>query len=324
MTDLQQRLCNLLQRGLPVCTRPFEEIAARLGCTEQQVLEHTRDLVQAGVVRRIGPVVNGRALGRTSTLVAARVPARSLREVVDVVNGLPGVSHNYLRDHPTNLWFTLQGRGLDEIQGVLGGLRDQLGVEFHSLPARRVFKLEVFFDATGQERPCAEPPLPPCARAVDMTGREWAVLSGLQKGLRIEPRPWDGLGEGAVSIIEALVRKGVVRRIAAVVDHRRLGFTANGLFVAEVHEDRIAAAGRGLAVHPWVTHCYQRGSFPGWPYTLYAMIHGRSAHEIRSLAQDAGRSHGLDQVLLLETLQEFKKRPVTYTPDTQTGPGGPP
>lgn len=314
MTDLQQRLCNLLQRGLPVCSRPYAQIADRLGCTEQEVLEHTRELCRAGIIRRVGPVIHGPALGRTSTLVAARVPVSRLPEVVDAVNGLPGVSHNYLRDHPYNLWFTLQGRSLEEIRGALSGLAERAGVEFHSLPARRVFKLEVFFDATGREQACQASSCPPCAGAVELTPLEWTILSGLQKGLQVEPLPFDGLGEGALSSIEALIRKGVLRRIAAVVDHRRLGYTANGLWAAEVPEGRIAAVGRALAALTWVTHCYEREPFPGWPYTLYAMIHGRSAGEIRGLARDAGRSHGLENVLLLETLRELKKRPVLHTP----------
>ena len=315
MTELQERLCNLLQKGLPICRRPFQQIADRLGCTEQQVLEDTRDLCQAGIIRRMGPIVNAQALGGISTLVMAHVPDSRVHKVVDAVNPLPGVSHNYLRTHYYNLWFTLQGSSLGEIQGVLSSLADRLGVEFHSLPARRVLKLEVFFDATGREHSPHEPQGLPCTGAVELTPVEWRILSDLQKGLQVESLPFDGLGDEGLKGIEDLICKGVVRRIGAVVDHHKLGYTANALFVAEVPEDRIAATGMALACLTQVSHCYQREPLSGWPYTLYAMVHGRCVDEIRGLVTDLVRSQGLNNVLLLETLQEFKKRPVMHTSD---------
>lgn len=97
-----------------------------------------------------------------------------------------------------------------------------------------------------------------------------------------------------------------------MLDHRKLGFTANALFVAEVPPDRLAAAGTALSCFTQVTHCYQRQSFQGWPYTLYAMIHGRSPDEVRGIAEEFRKSENAGQVLLLETAEELKKRPVTY------------
>ena len=141
---------------------------------------------------------------------------------------------------------------------------------------------------------------------------------GLQRGLEVTALPFDGLAHEAMPVdqvlktLEGLVHKGVIRRIAAVLDHRKLGFAANGLLVAEVPQDGLLAAGRALSCLAQVTHCYQREPFPGWPYTLYAMMHGRSEDEIHRTVEDFRKSQNASQVMLLETVEELKKRPVTY------------
>jgi DNA-binding Lrp family transcriptional regulator len=287
-------------------------MAEQLGCTESQALEGTRHLCEVGIIRRIGPIVNARALGRTNTLVMAHVPESHLHKVTEVVNSLAGVSHNYLRSHYYNLWFTLQGSSLNEIQEVLSHLADQLDVEFHSLPAKRVFKLEVFFDATGREPSPHEPPEVPSTDPVELTPMEWKILSDLQQSLQIDPQPFDKFGDEGIKTIEILISKGVIRRIAAVVNHRILGYTANSLLVAEVPEDCIAAYGMSLASLPQVSHCYQREGFPGWPYSLYAMIHGQSIDEIHQIVEDLQQSQNAGSTLLLDTVEELKKQPVMY------------
>ena len=108
LTDFEKRLCNRLQRGLPLVSQPFAGIASELACTEAQVLEQARQLKASGVLRRICAVLNQRALGMASTLVTAHVPDEQIWPVTAAVNALPGVSHNYLRNHRFNLWFTLQ------------------------------------------------------------------------------------------------------------------------------------------------------------------------------------------------------------------------
>ena len=72
LTDLQKRLCNRLQRGLPLVSQPFAQMATDLGCTEADVLDQMRQLQADGVLRRICAVLNQRALGMASTLVATR------------------------------------------------------------------------------------------------------------------------------------------------------------------------------------------------------------------------------------------------------------
>jgi len=109
-------LCNLLQDGLPICKRPFADIAVKIGCDQQKIIELLKGLEEARIIRRIGALINYRALGKTGTLVAAHIPKKNLAEAAEAINALEGVSHNYLRQHHYNLWFTLQADSPEQIE----------------------------------------------------------------------------------------------------------------------------------------------------------------------------------------------------------------
>jgi DNA-binding Lrp family transcriptional regulator len=323
LTKFQRQLCNALQDGLAITSRPFAEIARKLDSDEETVLQQTSELKDAGVIRRIRAMIDYRALGRTSTLAAAHVPQEDLPEVTDAVNSLEGVSHNYLRDHFYNLWFTLQGPAAGQIEATLSSFSEQLGIDFHSLPVTRFFKLDVRFDAieaAPRDRPDFSVPEGQTHRPVPVTlnSSEKLILSKLQDELAIVSEPFAFLCGGelgcdeVLKVIMELIDKGVIRRIAAVVDHRRLGFAANVMFVSEVPPERIAKAGERLARFGTVSHCYERRTFDGWPYNLFAMMHGRSTDQIRHTIDKFVEAERIDSFALLSTAAELKKQPVRY------------
>jgi DNA-binding Lrp family transcriptional regulator len=324
LTKLQKRLCNALQDGLPVCPRPFAELAKPLDTDEETVLRQTGKLKDVGVIQRISALMDYRALGRTGTLAAAHIPQANLKDVTEAVNALGNVSHNYLREHYYNLWFTLQAATEEEIKTTLSNLSSRFGIEFHSLPVMQVFKLNVRFDAENCEKVKSNHGLHKLRgkisheRATTLTTSQKLILSKLQDGLEVTTRPFDFLcGEGlsiedALSIVQQLTDAGLIRRIAAVVDHRRLGFVANILFVCKVGQDKIVEAGRSLAAVETVSHCYQRGTFEGWPYNLFAMLHGRSIDRIQEQIDEFVRVRQIDSFELLPTAAELKKQPVKY------------
>ena len=131
-------------------------------------------------------------------------------------------------------------------------------------------------------------------------------------------KPFDFLCRGGLEeeevlrIIAELIDKGVIRRIAAVVDHRKLGFVANVLFCSEVPADRVVEAGERLARFKMVSHCYERETFEGWPYNLFAMLHGRSMGQIQHVINKFIEAERIDSFELLPTAAELKKRPVKY------------
>ncbi|MCX5635051.1 MAG: hypothetical protein NTW55_04305 [Planctomycetota bacterium] len=325
MTKLQGRLCNLLQKGLPICSNPFAQIAKEIGCDEDTVLKQTSELKKTGVIRRITAIINHRALGMAGTLVAAHIPQDNLLDVAKAVNAIENVSHNYLRKHYYNMWFTLQAKSDNQIEEILLNLSARFKIDFYSLPAERIFKLDVRFDAESggksllscEGKILATPST--SLRTVSMSNREdtekteihlnkeeKATLSKLQQNLEIVSEPFPN----ALQAIQSLFDKSVIRRIAAVVDYHKLGFMANAMFACAVEDNRIAEVGRQLAASNNVSHCYQRKTFPGWPYNLFAMMHGRDMEQLEKIVDDFTSHQKIRHFALLKTVKEFKKKPV--------------
>lgn len=319
LTKLQKQLCNLLQNGLLVCQRPFEKIAKSLNTDEKAVLQQIEQLKEAGIIRRIAALLNYRALGMTATLVTAHIPQQNLNQVTQAVNSLKQVSHNYLRSHFYNLWFTIQAESNEQIDSILSNLSADFSFDFHSLPAEHVFKLDVRFDAESEGKtllPSANQI--PAAKPLKLNENQKLILSKLQNDLQPTTKPFDFLSsqalppEDALKITQQLIDKGVIRRIAAVVDYRRLGFVANALFVSEVAKQRIIDAGRRLSALPMVSHCYQRKTFENWPYNLFAMMHSRSLAEIEDIAAEFTKTERITSFEILSTTAELKKQAVKY------------
>jgi DNA-binding Lrp family transcriptional regulator len=315
----ERKLCGILQEGLPICARPFAEIAKALDIDEDEVLREIYKLKALGLIRRICAVVNYRVLGFVSTLVAAHITVEDLRQVVPAVNALPGVSHNYLRDHHYNLWFTLQAKSFKEIESAISDLCARFGIDFHSLPIRRVFKLNVRFDA-GNECRGSDSGMKqiPMTKIVCLNDIQKRVLEKLQDDLELVGRPFaflcgEDLSENDVlATIKELVDKGVIRRIAGIVNHHKLGFGANVLFVCEVPRGKVHRAGESLARFTIVSHCYERETFEGWPYNLFAMMHARSMDDIRQSIDEFARNEEVGSFQVLPTVVELKKQPVKY------------
>ena len=318
LTKFQKQLCSVLQDGLPVCSRPFDDIAKFLHSDEGKVLEEIEELKRAGVIRRISALINHRVLGMTSTLVAAHIRQENLQEVTEAVNSLRDVSHNYLRKHYYNLWFTLQAGSPEEVAVALSNLSARFGIDFHSLPVKRVFKLDVRFDLQSEEHLFGDVEQVPEEVKIELNEAEKLILSKLQGELDLTGKPFDFLcSEGSdeeevLRIIAELIDKGVIRRIAAVVDHRKLGFVANVLFCCEVGPERVLEAGKRLARFGIVSHCYERKTFEDWPYNLFAMMHARSMGEIQRVINKFIEAEKIDSFELLPTAKELKKQPVRY------------
>ena len=320
LTDFQKQLCNRLQRGLPVCSQPYAEIAKALDSHEADVLEQTSALKATGIVRRIAAVVNHRALGFSSTLVTAHVPTEPLPLVTEAVNALPGVSHNYLRHHRFNLWFTLQEKSAAQVQATLLGLQAKFGIDFHSLPVTKIFKLDVRFDAESDDGVLLQDvERVPRAEAVVLTDAHRQVLTALQGGLEVASRPFEkvrpeGMTESDLfARLTELIESGVIRRIAGVLNHHKLGFAANVMFAGQVDPEHVVEAGRWLAHSGTVSHCYERQVFEGWPYNLFAMLHGRTMAQIQHTLDHFSATGHVREFELLPTQAELKKQPVRHS-----------
>ena len=316
-----------LQRGIPLCARPFEELSRELGCGEADLLACLARQRAVGTVRRFGAVFDTRRLGYRSALCAAAVSVEALDAAAAKLTPLAGVTHCYVREATSalrpgvpNLWFTLSYPAdifpamVDEVAARLGSYA------LHVLPATRRYKVDVVFGAAtrAREEDVAEgDDLPP------VTARDRAVIGALQGDTevradffaalagRLGMKEWDLL-----STLEIWRRKGRLKRIGLLLHHRNAGWSANGMCCWRVAGDT-TAAGRALAARGEVTHCYERPEAPNFPYNLFAMVHARAAAEANaqfaSLSAEVNRVAGaaVPAVMLLST-REYKKTSMTF------------
>ena len=146
LDDLDKAILNEIQSHFPIVSQPYAEMGERVGAPEEEVLRRVQALVDAGIIRRIGANFTSRKLGYTSTLCAARVPPENLESFAAVVNRYPGVTHNYLRKHRFNVWFTLIAESEARLADILQEIRETSGAtEILSLPAKEVYKIKVDF-----------------------------------------------------------------------------------------------------------------------------------------------------------------------------------
>jgi len=147
MDPIDRALLNRVQSDFPITERPYQSIGKDLNLTEAEVIRRIRRLKEMGIIRRIGGNFVPEKLGFVSTLCAAKVPEDRIEAFSGVVNRYPGVTHNYLRDNPYNLWFTFIAPSAAEIQIRLKEITEMTGIaEILNLPATRVFKIRAQFD----------------------------------------------------------------------------------------------------------------------------------------------------------------------------------
>jgi heme b synthase len=333
LDEVDGKLISVIQTEFPVVRRPFDELSAKLAVPAAELIRRVERLKKRGVIRRLGAIFDSGRLGYVSTLVAAEVPAGQLDESARVVSALPGVTHNYRRDHRYDLWFTLSAPSQGEIDETLARLRQRAPwATFHSLPALQVYKILVDFRLDGGDSvgPAAPASRRDPARLDDTQKR---LVRVLQEDLPAEARPFDAVAaeagldaEKVLTQIGEWLAGGVIRRFGAVVRHQRLGFAANGMAVFAVEAERIDDVGRRLAELPEVSHCYRRPKLPGFPYELYAMIHGHAREEVLKIAADIARAARLSDYAVLFSTKEYKKVSMRYfvedTPATRSQAGG--
>jgi DNA-binding Lrp family transcriptional regulator len=314
----QDELIRVIQAGVPFARRPFARIADDLGSSEEAVLAGLRALSEQGILREISAVLEGSALGYDSALVAGVVPEADIERVAKIVSTHPTVTHNYLRNHAYNLWFTVAvPRGMS-LERTLSLLSDECGVAaFQPLRRTLTFKIGVNFDPKTRQNASAVVAAKAVA-AIDVGEGEKALFRALQTPLPIIPQPFDELAETAGVEPEELLAfarshlGGAIRRYVGTLRHRKLGVRANGMVVWCVPEERAEAVGQQLANASEVSHCYARNAIVGFPYTHYSMIHGPDRDSCIEVAAQLSRETGIDDYAVLFSEREFKKVRLRY------------
>ncbi|MBW9173779.1 Lrp/AsnC family transcriptional regulator [Clostridium estertheticum] len=147
MDKTNKNLLNLIQSNFPIESRPFLKIANELDISENQVIDMIKELKNDGYIKRIGGIFDSRKLGYSSTLCAIKVPLDRITEVADIINSYNGVTHNYIRNHSYNMWFTVIAPSIIEVKEFLNDIKIKTDIdEIIELPVVNLFKINVVFN----------------------------------------------------------------------------------------------------------------------------------------------------------------------------------
>ena len=329
LDDSDRRLLNLMQGSFPIARRPYQHIAAEAGLGEDEVLARVTRLLQERIIRQVTPIYDTRAFGFQSMLVAAKVDPENPWRAATIINEHPGVSHNYLRNHEFNIWFTIATEPDSRLglEGTLEVLAKLAGADsIRQLPTLKLFKIRMDLEMeAGTEElasPVAEavPPAETEAQPYDEFDR--AVVRATQGDMPVRSEPYapaaqalDLSQDELLSHLERMQERRLLRRVAAILYHRRAGFSANGMGVWQVPEDRILEIGGQMATFRGVSHCYQRPTYHDWPYSVFTMAHGRSKEECDEILDSIARTTGIEERATLYSSTEFKKIRLLYFTD---------
>lgn len=146
LSSLERRILNLLQKDFPVSEQPYKDMAAELNIKEADLIQYIANMKDAGIIRRIGAIIESRTIGYYSTLCTCRVDNERVDEVAEAINEQKGVTHNYLRDQDYNLWFTLTCASEEKAREIIADLEKETGVPILSMPTEQVYKIRVALD----------------------------------------------------------------------------------------------------------------------------------------------------------------------------------
>ena len=145
LNDADKKILDIIQSNFPLSSRPYKVIGDEIGMEEAEGLANVLNLKKQGIIRRLGANFQSKKLGFRSTLCAAKVPDDKLDLFIREVNAKKGVTHNYLRKHEYNVWFTLIGPSWENVCETLAGITEKTGIEILNLPATKLFKIRVDF-----------------------------------------------------------------------------------------------------------------------------------------------------------------------------------
>ncbi len=335
MTELEQRLLSVIQDAFPLEERPYRRLAEMLNAqeacaggdarghlTEQAVFDAVENLRRSGVIRRIGGIYDSRRLGFISRLCAGKVT--DLDKFAFAVNEIPAITHNYVRSHEYNVWFTVIAESEGEIRAIVDRLRAATDLhDVHVLTATKKFKINTVMGAVAPEgsrqlavgsgvilsdacssemslrAECNEAKQSP-ARVLSDSDR--ARIRIVCNDIPHTLTPFADWGVSCDALRDDLAQKRM-RRFGAILRHQDAGFAYNAMLCFNAPAD----AGEILAQKSYVSHCYERPSFEGFPYTLYAMMHAQTAEALDRYIREAAESIGNPEYAVLHSVKELKK-----------------
>ena len=357
MNELDQKLLAIIQDGFPLVERPYKALAETLNVSEQEVFDAVEMLRASGVIRRIGGVYDSKKLGFISRLCAGMVPTSSqdfsteshdetpMEKFAAVVMGEPAITHNYIRSHEYNVWFTVIAENEAAIETVVERVCAKTELhDVHVLSATKKFKINTVMGASapvvsrlwlvnrvGDESVVTERHSERSEESSNFRGNlSESDKSRIRTACGDIPHthtPFKDWGVSCDELREDLAAKRM-RRFGAILRHQNAGFAFNAMVCFRLNEEPFADSRHSdnpalrhsdnrrleesskvlvLAKKHYVSHCYERPSFEKFPYNLYAMMHAPSAELLSRYIEDAAKSIDNSNYVVLNSLRELKK-----------------
>lgn len=308
-------IVNAIQSGFPVVEKPFHEIGENLGMSGENLMAAIRSMLERGLLRTFGPVFDPIRLGYVSTLVAAHIDQDRVAELSSVMLEIREVTHNYLRDHELNLWFTITALNCEVIDSIIKQVEKFPGVKnILNLPAVRIYKIRAVFGTSEYFEAEQSTGLP---EMLILDDNDKMLVRKMQENFPIHERPYRLIAEKAgmseeeaLTRISRMVEKKVIRRFGARVNHRRAGYISNCL--GAWRGDDIDVAGVDFSRLPFVSHCYRRMPHNDWPYELYTMIHAVSNNDLKDKQNEMRSLAPHLKPVFMKSLYELKKTTMKY------------
>lgn len=310
-----------IQHNFPMCAKPFEAIAKKFDTTQESVIEILQSQKNQKIIRQTSAIFDTKKLGYSSSLVAFEVSENDLQFASEAINAHPGVSHNYLRSHKYNVWFTLavapnSKLGLKKTVEYLAKIVN--AKNYLILPTLKMFKIAVKLDTTKSKK-IKEEVTHKTFKPLNLTDEHYRLIELLQKDIEFVAEPFleivTKLGlsyERFFELIDELKQSGIMRRFASILNHKKAGFDANAMVVWEIDEEQADEIGKTCASFSNVSHCYLRPSCDDWKFNLFTMIHATSESELAHVIDSIAQEIKFKSNFILHSIKEFKKVRIIY------------
>jgi DNA-binding Lrp family transcriptional regulator len=226
------------------------------------------------------------------------------------------------------MWFTLATEPDSKLglQETLDVLQELTGAEsIRQLPTLKLFKIRMDLEMQGDTNALSsqgETQAPVELESVPYDELDIAVIRATQGDLPVISEPLAPAAESLGMTLPALLEhlegmseRGLLRRVAAILYHRRAGFSSNGMGVWKVPSERIAELGPRMAAFRGISHCYERPTYEDWPYSVFTMAHGRSKEECDAVLDAIAEQTDIHERATLYSSTEFKKIRLLYFTD---------
>jgi DNA-binding Lrp family transcriptional regulator len=319
---MKSELLYMIQNDFPLTIRPFKTLADRLNSSEESIINILKEEKEKKIIRQISPIYDTKRLGYESSLISFKVRKEDISKAVEIINSHPGVSHNYEREHPFNIWFTLavpsdSKFGLKKTIEILA--KEAKALDYITLPTLKMFKIAVKLNVTGDKSKKERVTKKREFKKIELTPKIKETIALSQVDIPLVKEPFKETVERLnltydefFSILNDLKEAGVMRRFAGILNHKRAGFNANAMVVWDIDDEIAEEMGRVASSFKAVSHCYLRPRYPKWPYNLFTMVHGKTKEETNATIADMAKEIEHFSRRPLYSTREFKKVRIKY------------